>query len=211
MLVFDIETVPQDIEQPYSKAQLGYIEKKIEAAKRRDSDLDVLAKTDELKGIDPYLARIICIGLYFPGKDKRMALTNPDEHAILSSFWETIATHRDIFISYNGVKFDVPFIIRRSIKHRLAPTNNNFLQYTKYNTFPPHFDAILQVGLRETYYSLKEACDFFDIPSPKEGDIVAENVGKAFSEGRIAEIADYCLKDLEGTFQLYEKLIPFVR
>lgn len=210
MIVFDIETIPLEMES-YSQAQIAYIKKKLDAALRRDPTIDLAQKQDELRGTDPYLARIVCIGLYYPKLGKSLALTNEDEKVILESFWNTISGFNGIFISYNGIKFDVPFIIRRSLHHGIRPTNFSFLQHTKYDAFPPHFDVLLQIsGGREQFYSLHEACDFFGVPSPKEGGIVASQVAAAYKEGRIQEIADYCLRDLVSTYKVFEKVRPFV-
>lgn len=210
MLVYDIETVPFRDEE-YSEIQKGYIQKKLSSAVRRDPDVDLKAKEGEIKGTDPYLSRVVCIGLYYPMKGQSLALTNDDEKTILEAFWSNIAGYNGVFISYNGIRFDVPYIIRRSLHHGLKPTNLQFLQYTKYDPFPPHFDVFLAIsGGREQFYSLHEACDFFNVKSPKEGGIVASQVAEFYYSGRIKEIADYCLRDLESTYKLFEKVRPFV-
>lgn len=210
MIVFDIETVPLPSES-YSDAQKGYIKKKLDSALKRDPNLDVKQKEDEIRGTDPYLSRVVCIGLYQPRTGQSIALTNDDEKVILESFWNTLKGFNGLFISYNGIRFDVPYILRRSLHYGIQPTNMSFLQYTKYDPFPPHFDVFLQIsGGREQFYSLHEACDFFGVPSPKEGGIVAAQVGQAYAEGRIKEIAEYCLRDLVSTYKLFEKVRPFV-
>jgi predicted PolB exonuclease-like 3'-5' exonuclease len=210
MLVFDIETVPFKDEE-YSDIQKSYIQKKLSAALRRDPSLNPEDKVGELKGTDPYLSRVVCIGLYYPETGQQLALTNPDEALILQAFWDNIRGYNGLFVSYNGVKFDVPYIIRRSIRHGIAPSNKNFMLYTKYDPFPPHFDVLLQLsGGRENFYSLHEACDFFGVPSPKDGTIKASGVAGAYYAGRISEIADYCIRDLHSTYELYQKLRPYV-
>jgi predicted PolB exonuclease-like 3'-5' exonuclease len=210
MLTFDIETAPLR-EEEYTEIQKGYIQKKLNNALKRDPSIDLKAKEGELKGTDPYLSRVVCIGLFFAQQGRSLALTNDDEKAILEAFWNIIAGYNGIFISYNGIRFDVPYIIRRSLHFGLKPTNMQFLQYTKYDPFPPHFDVFLAIsGGREQFYSLHEACEFFNVPSPKEGGIVAAEVGDAYYAGRIQEIADYCLRDLQSTYQLFEKVRPFV-
>jgi len=210
MLVFDIETAPFK-EEEYSETQKGYIKKKLDSAIRRDPTVDPKAKEGELKGTDPYLSRIVCIGLYHSQTGKSTALTNDDEKLILEAFWNGIAGYSGTFISYNGIRFDIPFIIRRTLHHGIKPTNIQFLQYTKYDPMPQHLDVFLQIsGGREQFYSLHEACEFFNVPSPKEGGIVAAEVGKAYYEGRIKEIAEYCLRDLQSTYLLAEKIMPFI-
>lgn len=204
LLVFDIETVPLE-EGNYSATQLNFIQKKLKSAQLRNPNLDIATETSKICGTDPYLASIVCIGLFYPLNGQSIALTNVSEKAILESFWDQLKKYSGIFISFNGVRFDVPFILKRSLHHGVKPSNMTFLQHTKYNTYPPHYDVMLQMG-RENIYSLKEACDFFGVPSSKEGEVKAESVAQAYKEGRINEIAEYCLRDLNSTYLLYDKL-----
>jgi 3'-5' exonuclease len=209
LIVFDIETVPLE-EATLSKNQLGYIQKKLDSAKLRNPALDEAAERSKIRGTDAYLSRIVCIGLYYPQTGQQIALTNESEKAILESFWAAIGRDNGLYISYNGIRFDVPFILKRSIVHGINPTSNAFLQYTKYNPCPPHFDVMVQIGGRDSNYALKEMCDLFSVPSPKEGAVTGESVAQAYKEGRITEIAEYCLRDVVSTYQLYTKIKPFV-
>ena len=52
--------------------------------------------------------------------------------------------------------------------------------------------------------SLELACQFFGITSPKDGSIKASGVASAYAEGRIAEITEYCLRDVVATSELYK-------
>jgi predicted PolB exonuclease-like 3'-5' exonuclease len=209
MLVFDIETIPI-LEDSLSQKQKDYLTKKLNQAFKRDPTIDLEAKSGELRGTDPYLGRIICIGMYWPQKAKALSLTNPDEKTILQTFWSLLVGETGPFIGYNTLKFDIPFIIRRSMHHGITPTSPAFLQYTKYDPTPVHYDMMLVLsGGRENYYSLHEACDFFGVPSPKEGGIVAAEVATFYHAGKIQEIADYCLRDVQSTYDLYQKAKPF--
>lgn len=208
MIVFDIETVNFPVDQ-YSEVQKEHVKKKLDQAIARNPDLDARAEEGKIKGTDPYLSRVVCIGMFFPDTGRKLAIINDDEKVLLENFWKEIRTE-NLFISYNGVKFDVPYLIKRSIKHGVACSNPEFLKYTIYNPLPPHFDVMLQLCGKESFYSLKMACDFFDVPSPKEGAVSSSNVTEAYYSGRIEQIAEYCLRDIESTFQLYLKLKPFV-
>lgn len=209
LLVFDIETVPI-ADDKLTETQKEYIQKKLDRIKARDPNADLKKEESTLRGTDSYLAQVVCIGLYYPMKGTQIALTNPSEKTILESFWTQISGYNGLFISFNGIRFDVPFLIRRSLAHGLLPSNMSFLNYTKYNPFPPHFDVYLALGGRENPISLKAACDLCGVESPKEGTVRAENVSEAYNEGRINEIAEYCVRDLKSTYKLYEKVRPFV-
>lgn len=207
VLVLDIETVPLE-ESTYTDTQKDFIKKKLKAALARNPDIDVVQEDGKIRGTDPYLSRIVCIGIYYPLTGQSIALTNDSEKVILESFWEQIKGYNGIYITFNGVQFDVPFIIKRSIVYGLKPSNLSFIQHTKFNAYPPHFDVMLQNG-RYNGYSLKETCDFFGVPSPKEGSVSSSSVAQAYREGRIQEIADYCLRDLDSTYLLYQKIKLF--
>jgi len=209
MLVFDCETIPINKEDLTTKQQ-DYLMKKLTQAIKRDPDVDKTAKEGELRGTDPYLGRIICIGMYWPQKAKALSITNDDEQSILQTFWNLLVGETGPFIGYNTLKFDIPFIIRRSMHYGIPPTCPAFLQYTKYDPTPVHYDMLIVLsGGRENYYSLHEACDFFGVASPKEGGIVASQVAEFYHAGKIQEIADYCLRDVQSTYELYQKAKPF--
>jgi predicted PolB exonuclease-like 3'-5' exonuclease len=69
---------------------------------------------------------------------------------------------------------------------------------------------MLQLSGRDGFLSLKNACAAFGIPSPKNGKIHAENVEQAYNEGKIKEIAEYCLGDVVATHKLYEIIIDYI-
>lgn len=209
-IVYDIETVPF-LEHEYTAIQKEYVQRKMKQALGRNPDLDPVSEESKIKGIDAFLAKIVCIGLSFPNTGGGTVALIGDEKDILTQFWERIGKYgKPLFISYNGIKFDVPFILRRSMKHGIEPTNREFLQIAKFIPFPPHFDVMQQLSGRDGYYSLKQACDFFGIPSPKDGAVVAESVSEAFYSGRISQIAEYCLRDLESTYKVFKILSPYV-
>ena len=52
--------------------------------------------------------------------------------------------------------------------------------------------------------------DIETIPSPKEGEVKGDTVGKAFEEGNIDAVNEYVMRDVEATHQLYEKLKQYI-
>jgi hypothetical protein len=60
-------------------------------------------------------------------------------------------------------------------------------------------------GATRDSYSLDYWCRRFDIESPK-GSIDGSQVGRAYREGRIEDIGEYCLRDVRATAQLFKKL-----
>jgi predicted PolB exonuclease-like 3'-5' exonuclease len=51
----------------------------------------------------------------------------------------------------------------------------------------------------------------FGIPSPKGEGIDGSKVSEFFAAGRIAEISEYCLRDVTATWELYKKWIEYLK
>lgn len=208
-IAFDIETIPLQ-EGEYPESLNDVIKRKLEKSLKNNPDLDPLKEKKKIMATDPFLGRIVCIGLYYLETGVSIAISDPSEKVILEKWWKTIATHSGLFISFNGIRFDVPYIIRRSMVHKIKPTNGAFLSYTKYDPNPPHFDVMIQMSGRDGFISLHNACDMFGIDSPKDGAIKAENVEQAYKDGRIKEIAEYCLRDVVATAKVYEHVKHYI-
>jgi predicted PolB exonuclease-like 3'-5' exonuclease len=207
-LVFDIETVPL---QTLSNVQTAYLDKKIEKELRRDPAIDVVKETRKQMSIDPFLSRVACIGILYPETGKEVRLFDADEKVLLQKFWAEIESFRGVFISYNGSRFDCPYICKRSMVNGIHhPSNIEFLKYSAFNPLPVHFDACTLLGSRDTYVGLELVCDCLGIASPKDGAVKAEGVEQAYNEGRVEQVMDYCIKDLYATYQVYLKLTPYI-
>lgn len=203
-LTFDIETIPQ-IEE-LSDIQQEELQKKTESYLRRRPDVEEEEARKLLMGTSPYFGEIVCIGLYKveDGEEKSAAITGTEQE-ILKTFWNVLKKFEGIFISYNGIKFDVPFIVKRSMKHGIKPTSINFLDTKPFKRFP-HFDVqnVLADHNRFDTVSLRLACELLGVESPKEEGIAAKDVAEAYHSGRIQDIADYCVRDVKATFEVYK-------
>ena len=210
-LTFDIETVPSPIEN-LSSIQLEELDRKIEKSKNTEN-LPIDDLRSKIMGTSPYFGKIICIGLKLTKNDrsKSTAIIEGNEYEILKSFWNILQQCiGSTFISYNGLDFDVPFIRVRSMVYKIKPTNVNFFNLKKYQKYP-HYDVCTILSDYNPYarVSLRLACDLFGIPSPKEGGISGKNVNKYYLEGKIKEIGDYCVRDLDATYLLAQKLLTY--
>lgn len=204
-LSFDIETIPQ--RAPFSIIQEEEFSRKLETYLSKRSEEDVEEAQRLLMGTSPYYGEIICIGLGYENGDgefKTRSLIG-EEPLILTNFWNLISKFTGTFVSYNGLEFDVPFILARSMKHNIKVTNKNFIDTRRFQKYP-HFDVkqVMSDWDRFRSCTLRLACDHLGIPSPKENDIKAKDVAKAFAEGRIEEIQEYCLRDVKATLQIFK-------
>lgn len=219
-ITFDIETIPQ--RSDLSPAQVVELEKRENKyywnKDREDCDQEDVRKM--LMGTNPLLGEIVCIGLLGhsdSGASTSKSLFVTDgirEKEMLEEFWEILGNPKSkgsLFVSFNGLGFDVPWIIKRSMVNGILPTNNEFLNTRRYLKYP-HFDVlqVLADYSPRDYMTLDLACDMLGVETPKDGEIKAENVAQAFKDGQIQEIADYCLKDIEATYKVYEIVSKYV-
>lgn len=205
-LSFDIETIPQ--RKPLTDIQREALDKKLDRYfwNKTPTEQDRAEAERMLMATNPFLGEIVCIGLMKTndvGQYDHLSIYGTEED-ILTRFWKTIRNFKGLFISFNGLNFDVPFILKRSMVIKIGSTNNNFLNTKRFLRWP-HFDVmqVLADYNPGNYSTLKLACESLGIESPKEGDIVAATVAQAFEDGRIEEIAEYCLKDVVATYHLY--------
>lgn len=219
VLVFDIETIP-------SRKKLGkksYAEyKKLMAAqikKHYPTGQCTYSEAKKLRGLvmatSPFLSEIIVIGLHMvkDGRSESIAIVNDSsEKSVLERFWEIVAKFpsNGLFVSFNGLEFDVPLIIKKSMLHRIPITNNKFLDQKRFST-APHFDVRLVFGNHDKFAqgSLDLICEFLNVPSPKEGEVKASDIESAFNSGKLKEIAEYCVRDVEATYKVFEILFQY--
>jgi len=214
-LTFDIETIPQ--EEPLSNAQQAELDKKLNRYfwnKERTDEAEKEA-TRMLMGTNPFLGKIICIGLMRQTNSNNFdsfSLVGDEVTGILEPFWKLLQKFGNgMYISFNGLGFDVPFILKRSMVHSLPSTNGYFTNTRRFQKYP-HFDVmqILSDWNIGNSVTLDLACDRLGVKSPKEGEIKAKDVEKAYLDGRIKEISDYCLRDVKATFKVYQVVRQYV-
>lgn len=202
-LVIDIETVGQDPEAIPLRAR--------EILLNVATDEDRLKVLDSL-GLDPCTGRIICIGVHWMELDRSRAYSQPDERELLANFWSDIGQIRpQRYVTFNGKSFDFPYInIRSAIMG--VPIPRDLVLDTRRFSIDRHFDVreVLTNYDRYKKGTLEYFCEIFGVKSPKDG-ISGSNVGDYFKQGRIDEIAQYCLGDCRATGELYTKLKSYYR
>ena len=93
----------------------------------------------------------------------------------------------------------------RTMYHKIETGNKQFFNLKKYGTWP-HYDIMQHLAnwSYENKPSLDQVSEFFGIPSPKSGEISGKDVYQAYKDGRIDEIAEYCMRDVKATYELYK-------
>ena len=212
-LILDIETVPLP---PIDDEVEAVIAKKIDARIEKTGD-DPENAESLIRSTSPFFGQVLCIGMRWlqdDGSSKDKVVCEENEEATLNSFFEIInhpSTRGAKFIHYNGMGFDIPFLTTRAAHYSIAITNRKFTNLRRF-TFDNHIDVMLYLCNWNSYNSVSMdiACRSFGIPSPKEGEVKGDTVGKAFEEDNIEAVNEYVMRDVEATHQLYEKLKQYI-
>lgn len=211
--VLDIETIPS--QKTYEQYQIELYEKRLKSELKyqgleNSTDTEAIEAAErKVKSLNPFLGEIICICLYLSTEEKQITLIG-NETDILKNFWNAIIDETQ-FIHFNGLNFDVPWIIIRSILLKIRPPringrNHPFLSKPRFYTFP-HCDIAEWSSEWKSMYrmTLGGLCEAVGIESPKKAEVKADNVAEYFAAGKIDLIAEYCMKDVMCTYKLAQK------
>lgn len=199
-LFFDIETLPSSEEHRETHLELlreRGKNKEVEASEEKDT------KLHESTSFNGNFGRIACIGYIKENGSVEKGCLSGDEKEILTKFWE-IAGDVELFVGHNILGFDFPFIYKRSVINGIKPRLD--ISFAKYRN-RPIFDTMMEWEMwGRDMTSLNTLAKIFDLPTSK-GDMDGSQVWRAFQEGRLQEICDYCMKDVELTRQVYYKMV----
>lgn len=206
-LVFDIETVGEDYSK-LAKADQKYLLESLEKDKPPK-------EAKERTGLYPLYGFVAFVGMMNPtsGKGKVLGLTKKafkpedknfdyekckDEAGILNRFWE-IASGYEQFVTFNGKRFDVPFLIFRSLINKVKVL-------TDINKTGRHIDlaqSISPYGVR--MFRLEAICRALGISDPKEKGVSGLHVAKLYKGKKYKDIVDYVARDAVSTAELYKR------
>lgn len=230
--VLDIETIPRDIRAEPRRIQ-EYLWERV--ARRVETQGGVprldefLARLEDetfagLRGelerymaLRPEFGHVICIGM---GHDARgrgeldtKALTAravEDERRILETFWELVRSARDWrFVTYNGLAFDLPYLVRRSVYLAVPPSTGLPLR-----PYAPdsHFDVmrVLSNWERADAVRLDIVAELLGLQKSPPGMEGSQVLG-LWRAGRIDEIEAYCLGDVRLAYEIFLRVEPYFR
>jgi DNA polymerase elongation subunit (family B) len=227
-LVFDIETsaLPPDI---HDAAQLEYLFRDAEKLPDETARETKRADIKQQFNLWPFTAQVVCVAMLNADSARGQVLFTADdfdeadtaeagpvefvpcadETELLTAFWD-VAKHYDDIVTFNGRGFDVPFLYLRSALLNVPITKKNWLGY-RY-AVEPHCDLAEQftfygVSGREgaaRRFNLDFYCKAFGIESPKSHGVTGLDVNTLLAAGKFREIAEYCLRDVKATVELYQ-------
>ncbi|MEI8134393.1 MAG: ribonuclease H-like domain-containing protein [bacterium] len=239
-LVFDIETVPLPFDESFDDVQKEYLlrgcktDEEIENQKRFGALNPLLGRVVCIGIYIPETKR--GAALYIDSADAEDTVEHDemvikyksftDEAELLTHFWQGLEEKRyNAFISFNGRNFDCPFLMLRSAALGVRPSVN-LMSGTRWafsirgkNYDVEHIDLadklVFNNGFDKNGATRKFNLDFytkaFGVSSPKSGGITGYEVPQFFAEGRSREIAEYCMRDVRSTGELYEKWVSLLK
>jgi DNA polymerase elongation subunit (family B) len=226
-LVFDIETSSLPVEN-FDEVQREYLFREAERLPEEPAREARRAEISQQFNLWPFTAQVVSIAMVNAETARGQALfladdfdedtdeAQPvkfvpcaDERELLSTFWDVAKKYEHV-VTFNGRGFDVPFIYLRSALLNVSITRKDWLGY-RFQT-EPHCDLAEQftfygVSGREgaaRRFNLDFYCKAFGIESPKSHGVTGMDVNRLLVEGRYREIAEYCLRDVQATLQLYQ-------
>jgi len=185
-LFLDIETAPLEINDEFVMRYL--MDKKL---------------TDASRSLDPNYSKVILIGLKL---NSELKLLEGEEKDILNEFWSIIKENRDaIIVTHNGYKFDVPFIVVRSITNNIKiPSEINLNAWNMLRS--NHIDTMIifsqnvftNAGLR--MLARLNNINFY------EDNVHGKDIERLHKEGKFDDIKNHCRNDIEILENVFNKL-----
>jgi len=170
------------------------------AEERRRAEDELYAKSV----FDGTFSRIVCIGLleFSDQMEARSAVAwyGGNERELLRRFWARLAQDRaTLFITHNGLGFDLPFLKKRSIIHQVKPSLD--INLAKFRT-EPVYDTMAVWSNWDTrgWVKLDVLARALQVET-KSGS--GEQVAEMWEKGQGLELARYCLQDTYVTYACY--------
>ena len=189
-IFLDIETVPTDP----SLQENGLLEAQIQL-----NEAELLKKLS----LSAVTAKIICICYAVePPVGCEVQALQGEETEIINAFWK-LAADCNLFVGHNILDFDLRFIYQRSIIHQIKPSRD--LPFARFRNAPIYDTMQEWSKWGREHASLDTLSKALGIPSPKE-TLDGSKVYPYYRAGKIAEIIEYCKRDVDSTRQVYRRL-----
>jgi predicted PolB exonuclease-like 3'-5' exonuclease len=198
VIVWDIETIPDLAGFAAANGLTG-------------SSAEVRAEIGE-KFPKPLYHSVVCIGaLVAERRDEGwhiLASGAPhvgerSESELIKAFVDKIAELRPQLVTYSGSRFDLPVLRYRAMLHKLAAPGLYVQPYFhRYTDDAIDLCDVLSSFQPSSNVNLDELTKLMGLPG-KPAAISGSEVEEFYREGKIQEIADYCLSDVVNTYRLW--------
>lgn len=158
----------------------------------------------EKSSFDGTFSRIVCIGMimFSDSMEPQGAVSwyGANEKELLRQFWAKLGQIRPaLFVTHNGLGFDLPFIKKRSIIHQVKPSLE--INLAKFRTEPVYDTmAVWSNWDMRGWVKLDVLARALKVEG-KSGS--GKQMAEMWAKGQGKEIADYCLQDTYVTYACY--------
>ncbi len=169
---------------------------------------EAVAKTS----LDGAFGQVVCIGYQLDDDAQASVIYGLDEPTLLSEFncaLEAIPKSERFtttVIGHNVSAFDLRFLMQRYIVNGIRP---HIILARAAQAKPWEsekvFDTMVQFSGVGNRISLDKLCMALGVPTSK-GDMDGSKVGQAVADGRLADVATYCQRDVEATRAVYHRM-----
>ena len=212
-IIFDIETSalpfgelaipafnPADVKLGNTKDPDKIAERIRQAEENHVTDYIKNAALDALSG------QVLCIGYRLERDEPAILSSDADgEAAMLRQWWELLNTweRQPRLIGFNVKSFDLPFLIKRSWKHRITPPY--WIRNGRYwNDLIVDLREVWQLGDNRAHGSLGAISRHLGLGEKTGNGADFANLWKTNRQAAI----DYCLQDVKLTQQVADVLMP---
>lgn len=142
------------------------------------------------------------------GRERQSLRFHLDEARTLRGFWKQLDgfdEKKDLIIGHNIFEFDLLSLYKRSIINRVPPSVR--LSFARYRSRPV-FDTMKEWELWawRPGIKLEELAEVLQLEIAKTEGMDGSSIYDRFCAGCHQEIADYCLRDVELTREIYYRL-----
>ena len=212
-IVLDIETVQAPREEwarlvglPIAGDAVTSVENTDDLFSRTEADEQRRNENElyERSAFDGTFSRIICIGViaFSDAMEPQGALCwyGSNEKELLRQFWVRLGQDRpSLFITHNGLGFDLPFIRKRSIIYQVKPSVD--INLAKFRAEPVYDTmAVWSNWDARGWVKLDVLARALNVET-KSGS--GKQVADLWAKGQWKEIAEYCLQDTYVTYSCY--------
>jgi hypothetical protein len=214
-IIMDLESYPIDNAADYLtepvEAPSNYVKQEAKdafIAKAKQAQLDKAA-------LDVDLARIVCLGMLDSTTGEAQTFTFKDEtqertglgaffDAVFTTAWHSGTGYTDwpILVTYNGLFFDMPLIMRRAMYLGVRAPQ---LQLDRFKH--PHVIDLMDVlnyGGRLKSKSLHFYCQRFGIPLTDEN--TGKDIAALIAADNWAAVEAHCASDVQATYALAKRM-----
>jgi hypothetical protein len=219
-LFIDIETLPPQEEARDSvNPALAFKLEKGHRASHQDAGVECAEERFRRLALHAEYGRVLCVGMIVErdgemicrgvlGRERQTMRFHMDEEKTLRGFWNQLRDfdeRRDLIVGHNIYDFDLPFLYKRSIIRRVEPSVR--LSFARYRSRPV-FDTMKEWELWawRAGIKLEELAEVLQLGIRKTEGMDGSRIYDCFCEGQHQEIADYCLRDVDLTREIYYRL-----